>query len=102
MINKITKEDAEEYAEFGNITRTERLELPSWEEFNKVSSFTFESKDRIMMEIAIWIISLNGKDKAIKITELNDWSACCFEKPLIRENYDDARRLCIKLFKGEG
>ena len=37
-----TKEDAEEYAEFGNITRIERLELPSWEEFNKVSVFTFK------------------------------------------------------------
>ena len=29
------KEDAEEYAEFGNITRTERLELPSWEEIKE-------------------------------------------------------------------
>ena len=96
-----TKEDAEEYAEFGNITRMERLELPSWEEFNKVSSFAFESKDRIMMEIAIWFNSQNDDIKTIKITNLNDWNICCFEEPLTRENYDEARRLCIKLFKGE-
>ena len=29
-----TKEEAEWELEFGNITRTERLSLPSWEEFN--------------------------------------------------------------------
>lgn len=96
-----TKEDAEEYAEFGNITRTERLELPNWEEFNKVSTFTFRRKDGTDMEIAIWHNCPDDDCKTIKITLSYDWTACCFEKPLTRENYNDARRLCIKLFKGE-
>ena len=96
-----TKEDAEEYAEFGNITRTERLELPSWEEFNKVSTFTFKRKDGADMEIAIWHNCPDDDCKTIKITHSYDWTACCFEKPLTRENYDEARRICVKLFKGE-
>lgn len=96
-----TKADAEEYAEFGNITRTERLELPSWEEFNKVSTFAFKRKDGTDMEIAIWN-NCPDDTKTIKITRSYDWGACCFEKPLTRENYNEARRLCEKLFKGEG
>ena len=43
-----TKEDAEEYAEFGNITRTERLELPSWGEVNhkeRIFVYKFHIKD---------------------------------------------------------
>ena len=96
-----TKEDAEEYAEFGNITITERLELPSWEEFNKVSTFTFKRKDGTDMEIAIWHNCPDDDCKTIKITRSYDWTACCFEKPLTRENYNEARRLCVKLFKGE-
>ena len=92
--------DAEEYAEFGNVTRTERLELPSWEEFNKVSTFEFKRKDGIYMEIAIWS-NCSDDTKTIKITHLNDWNICFFSKPLTRENYNEARRLCVKLFKGE-
>lgn len=96
-----TEEEAREHLEFGNITRTERLELPSWEEFNKVSTFTFKRKDGIDMEIAIWDNCPDDNCKTIKITRSYDWSACCFEKPLTRENYNEARRLCVKLFKGE-
>ena len=96
-----TKEDAEEHAEFSNITRTERLELPSWEEFNKVSTFAFKRKDGTDMEIAIWHNCPDDDCKTIKITRSYDWSACCFEKPLTRENYNEARRFCVKLFKGE-
>ena len=96
-----SKEDVEEILEFGNITRTERLELPSWEEFNKVSTFAFKRKDGTDMEIAIWHNCPDDDCKTIKITRSYDWSACCFEKPLTRENYNEARRLCVKLFKGE-
>lgn len=96
-----TEDEAREHLEFGNITRTEKLTLPSWEEFKKVSTFTFKRKDGTDMEIAIWHSCPDDDCKTIKITRSYDWTACCFEKPLTRENYNEARRLCIKLFKGE-
>jgi hypothetical protein len=36
-----TKEDAEWHKEFGCIERTERLELPTWEEFQNVDDICF-------------------------------------------------------------
>ena len=93
-----TKEDAEEYAEFGNVTRTERLKLPSWEDFKKTQIFLFESKEKILMELAVWE---SIENRVIKVTTTNDWNVCFFNKPLTRENYNEARRLCVKLFKGE-
>lgn len=94
-----TKEDAEEYAEFGNITRTEKLKLPSWEDFKKTQIFLFESKEKILMELAIWE---SADNRVIKVTTTNDWNVCFFNKSLTRENYNEARRICVKLFKGEG
>lgn len=91
-------ENGREQLEFGNITRTERLELPSWEDFKKTHVFLFESKEKVLMELAVWECKDN---RLIKVTTANDWKVCFFNKPLTRENYDDARRLCVKLFKGE-
>lgn len=97
-----TKEEAEECLTYGNITRTEKFPYVSWEEFNKVYSFAFESKERIMLEVAIWFNSESGDDiKTIRITNLNDWNICYFEQPLTRENYHKALDLCVKLWKGE-
>lgn len=97
-----TKEEAEEYLEFGNITKTEKFPYVSWEEFNKVSSFAFESEERIMLEVAIWFNNESADDiKTIKITSLNDWNICYFEQPLTRENYHKALDLCVKLWKGK-
>lgn len=86
-----TKEDAEECAEFSNITRTERLELPSWEEFQTSRGFDFMSKNAeycrvYKIEDVICVVKQN------KII---------LDKPLTRENYNKARRICVKLFKGE-
>ena len=87
-----TKEDAEEYAEFGNITIIERLELPNWKEFLKQeTAFMFKSKTS-------QIISLFKDDNTIYIEDEN-WNI--LRKSLTRENYNEARRLCVKLFKGE-
>ena len=98
----ITIEEAEWYKEFGCIERTERLELLPYEEFIKVSSFTFESKDRTEMEMAIWYCDTeNVNIKTIKITNLSDWNIRWFELPLTKENYIKACRKCKELFLGE-
>lgn len=106
-----TKEDAEEYAEFGNITRTERLELPSWEDVKSLTKYTkhsFYGKDN-----ALYGLCIKPKDSLTRfdgsIEELESWCGidvdgnCEIEHfaPLTRENYNEARRLCVKLFKGE-
>ena len=41
----ITKEEAEWELEFGNITRTETLRLPTFEEIKKAEFFKFIGKD---------------------------------------------------------
>lgn len=90
-----TKEDAEEYAEFGNITKTTQLSYVSWEEFkNRDRNFSFRTypydyycyTDGRYVEIKEYYRS---SDRVI------------FSKKLTRENYNEARRLCVKLFKGE-
>lgn len=90
-----TKEDAEEYVEFGNITKTIQLNYVSWEEFkNQDRNFSFRAypydyycyTDGRYVEIKEYYRS---SDRVI------------FSKKLTRENYNEARRLCVKLFKGE-
>lgn len=97
-----TKEDAEEYAEFGNIKRIERLELPSWEEFKTTETITkFFNKDT-NYSLYVYVKNKNTNNCKIMIYADNgeqEWWE--FQKPLTRENYNEARRLCIKLFKGE-
>lgn len=94
-----TKEDAEEYLEFANIERMEKFPFIPYKEFIKFTNITFKSKDNVKMELAVWY---NSKDeKTIKLTELNDWNVCYFEKPLTQENYHKALRVCKKLFLGD-
>lgn len=94
-----TKEDAEEYAEFGNITRTERLELPTWasieKDFDKFTngSYVLAERDEFLLELKI---SKPLISQIIIYTEDDDYNW-----NLSRENYNEARRLCVKLFKGE-
>ena len=92
-----TKEDAEEYAEFGNITKTERLELPSWEDIpNEVYLAKFIGKDKNEYHL----LQFNSKQGWILF---NDTKKKIVEKFIkrTRENYNEARRLCVKLFRGE-
>lgn len=94
-----TKEDAEEYAEFGNITRTERLELPTWasieKDFDKFTngSYVLAERDEFSLELKI---SKPLISEIIIYTEDDDYNW-----NLSRENYNKARRLCVKFFKGE-
>ena len=93
-----TKEDAEEYAEFGNVTRTERLELPNWEQVQE--GFYYNGSVPIYEDDKNLCFISTSKDIVLRnYARLKNQTI--FRKPLTRENYDDARRLCVKLFKGE-
>ena len=81
-----TEEEAKWFSEFGCIERTERLELPTWEEFNNQPEFYFD--DYTLVKI---------NDKIL----LKD----CFEdyvyKEFTKENYTLACRKAKELFLGE-
>lgn len=95
------EDDAKEYLKYGNISREEKLELPTWEEFKNFKKsiiFRVLSKDIIEEDDTIFQCYNNGN----AIIIYNDFnSSRIFNKPLTRENYDKARDVCIKLFKGE-
>lgn len=90
-------ENGRERLEFGNITRTERLELPSWEEIKEKDDCFFNSKDYKIC------LSINIEGNRIKIFQcvFGGGNFIIFDKPITRENYNEARRLCVKLFRGE-
>lgn len=98
-----TQEDAEEYAEFGNITRTERLEFPSWEELFKQDRLLdcYTQEFAIVKSLSVIGIVLFGVDFTNEIIEVSIGNDKLFIEPLTRENYNEVRRLCVKLFKGE-
>ena len=89
-----TKEDAEEYLEFENVTREERLYTPSYKDFKNGQAIRFHcypcdyecNTDLVNIYIREFF-GFGGKDLYIK--------------PLTKENYLEARRMCVKLFKGE-
>ena len=101
-----TKADAEEYAEFGNITRTERLPYMNWDEFNAKECFEFTSKsgEPFVLEKTL-IIDFESEgftNYELNIFNRNDFDhISLFNAECNRENYHQALRLCVKLFKGE-
>lgn len=92
-----TKEEAEWHKEFGCIERTERLELPTWEEIpNEVYIVKFLSKDRIEYSL----MQFNSRQGWILFNEM--------EKKIVekffnrtKENYTLACRKCKELFLGQ-
>lgn len=94
-----TKEEAEWEMKFGDVKRTEKLGLPTWEQFMLTSDgveFTAKNGDKIRFhkisdytESRITVYDKNGKES---IDE--EWEAT-------KENYIEACKLCKKLFLGE-
>ena len=94
-----TEEEANWNLEFGNITRTERLELPSWEKVHKQdkTGISFKSKNGYKIGMLIYkdydskyVINVSGEDFRVYCAELT------------KENYYEACRKCKELFlKGE-
>ena len=97
-----TEEDAKWFAEFGCIERTERLELPNWEEFEKTKiSVKFRNKET-KYSMYVFVKNKNTNNCRIIIYAddgKQDWMV--FEKPLTKENYSLACRKCKELFLGK-
>lgn len=90
-----TKEETEWHKEFGCIERTERLELPTWEEICDGAThnipFTTPKVQKVEMIIC---------DEYIDIVSIYQ-SIIDFSKPLTKENYTLACRKAKELFLGE-
>lgn len=114
------QEDCEEYWEFGNITKTQTLKTPNYEQIeiymDNMKRFGLNHSDRVLARIitkdSIYYLKL-CKDLDIFTFQLKqtyigedlcEQLSSKFPKPLgkaTKENYDNARRICVKLFRGE-
>ena len=102
-----TKEEAEWELEFGNITRTETLRLPTWKEFLKDNfgiRFYYKSREFCLHKVR-YSADDNNPQWKINIYEdyCDDYDTVAWEKEwdLTKENYIEACRLAKKLFLGE-
>ncbi len=91
------REDAQEQKEFDYIPRVELLKFPKWNDIIKKQEDknVFFYNPRKDFRYELYIDSLKG---AIFVEEDN---RVIFIATLNRENYNKARRFCIKLFRGE-
>lgn len=93
-----TKEEAEWYLEFGNITRTEMLTLPTWEEIEKLKSgkpYKVYFNDKQFFFASRLIIEVGKYDTYGEQIEQY------FCEGTTKENYLEACRIAKKLFLGE-
>ena len=102
-----TKEEAEWQLEFGNITRTEKLSLPTFEEITaskhnvKTRSVVFYKNNHMyILEYAYqfdfgWGIFLE------RATMFDDEAETLFQQQATKENYLKACKMAKKLFLGE-
>lgn len=99
-----SKEDVEWFAKYQNISRTDYLNLPTYEEF--IENYRVFGWECISDEMCVMfnyktnVYSLYAVDNEIWIGKDNDGSAI-FHKKLNKENYIEACDICVKLFKGE-
>ena len=93
-----TEEEAKWFAEFGCIDRTERLELPTWEEFKnkKTKHVCFMGKDTFC-----FFDLYEDKQKNRLILLDHDCDYEYFNEELTKENYTTACGLCKEFFLGE-
>lgn len=94
-----SKAEAEWHAEFGYIERTERLELPTWEEFNKSEKmvrFIGKNGEKCKLE---GYFNLNLQSGFIDVVENGSSQLSLSE--YTKENYTLACRKCKELFLGE-
>ena len=88
-----TKEEAEWHREFGRIERTERLELPTWEEFKEKKFVWFF--DSYHKSCCLHYLNCNNKifiNNGSEVIEIGDFT---------KENYTIACRKAKELFLGE-
>lgn len=88
-----TKEEAEWHKEFGCIERTERLELPTWEEFDEQKFIWFVDKSQ--NQCCLYYLNVVNKifiNVSGEVIEIGD---------LTKENYTLACRKAKELYLGE-
>lgn len=101
-----TLEDAEWHCEFRRIPRTEYLDLPNWEEFNKKGYFKFSAKDgrELVIEQTL-IIDFESEDFTnyeLNILDTNDYDhKSLFKTVYTEDNYKLICRKAINLFLGK-
>lgn len=91
-----SKEEAEWQLEFGNITRTETLKLPTWEEFCKAPNLKFCGAEHNLYHFFsdlkwLWLEQVVDEN----------WTIGLYLERATKENYIKACRLAKKLFLGE-
>lgn len=91
-----TREEAEWQSEFSNITRTETLKLPTWEEFCKAPNLKFCGAEHNLYHLFsdlkwLWLEQVVDED----------WTIGLYLERATKENYIEACRLAKKLFLGE-
>lgn len=98
-----TKEQAEWEWEFGCIERTERLELPTWEELFKEDRVLdcYTQEFGIVKNRSFIGVVLLGVDFTNEIVEVSIGSDQIFCELLTKENYTLACRKAKELFLGE-
>ena len=100
-----TEEEAIWHREFGCIERTEKLELPTWEELQNKREFYlgFNNKEGIVRYYLV-IDMPYKKDYGeilISYSDANNDTIICFDKIATKENYTLACRKAKELFLGE-
>lgn len=88
-----TEEEAKWFAEFGCIERTEKLELPTWEEFEEKKFIWFF--DSYHKSCCLHYLNCHNKifvNNGGEVIEIGDFT---------KENYTLACRKCKELFLGE-
>ena len=98
-----TKKDAEWHKEFGCIERTEKLELPTWEELFKEDRVLgcYTQEFGIVKNRSFIGVVLLGVDFANEIVEVCIGSNQLFVEKLTKENYIKACLKAKELFLGE-
>lgn len=78
-------------------TRTETLKMPKWEEFKKNKRFIFIGANHTWYAISI------SRKKIFLNIHYEDWTDYEDWKPIeaTKENYIEACKLCLRLFRGE-
>lgn len=113
-----TREEAEEHFEFGNVTKAITLKFPSYDKIeiyiDNMKRFGLNHNDRVLARIitsdSIYYLKLckNFDLFTFELKQTYIGDDLCeqirdkFPKTLgqaTKENYDEARRLCVKLFK---
>lgn len=94
-----TKEDAKWKLEM-SATYTDTLKLANYTDFENENGDRVFYHKGITYELSLWWASDNTKIIRL-IWSSRDGFGCHFEKPLTKENYIEACKLCLRLFKGE-